>query len=108
MRILRICIQLAAFAAFSYQMVVACDKYFSDASYPTVKAVDIQDATLPDIYVCILDVEKNFERNGYNGFMDFMMGSVNDPSTESFVTWEGTNNLTYSSLTGILNFCFHS
>ena len=106
MRILRICIQLAALAAFGYQMVVAGGKYFSDASYPTVETVDIKDATLPDIYVCLLDVGENLKNNGYIDFMHFMMGSFVDSSTELFITWEGMNNLTYTSLTGILSFSF--
>ena len=91
-----------------YQMLVAWQKFNTFTTYPTVATKHIQDALLPDVYLCLDDddIDANFIKHGYSRG-GFYSGIITEGSTKSFLTWEGSNNVTYENITGI-KMVFHT
>ena len=54
-KLLRLSIQVVATGIFVYQMLVAWEKFNTFTTYPTVETKHIQDALLPDVYLCLDD-----------------------------------------------------
>ena len=94
---------MVATGIFVYQMLVAWEKFNTFTTYPTVETKHIQDALLPDVYLCLNDdgIDTNFKKHGYinNGFYS---GLITEGLAGSFLTWEGSNNVTYENITGII------
>ena len=100
----RRCIQAAALVIFAYQMIQAGTKYFSSGSTPSVQTMDIGDANLPDIYVC-LKISKKMQPEGteYATLEAFIRGNQakykNVRNGPKIVSWEGENDLPYENMT---------
>ena len=104
-RLLRLCIQVVALAIFTYQMIVAVEKYATFSSVPTEETKDIADAKLPDIYLS-MEVQRNsqiLEKHGYvkwrTRMKSYLRGTTLGAGKTFFVTWEGIH-ITQSVLWG--------
>ena len=110
-RMFRHCFQAVALAIFAYQMILAVNKYTTFSSVPTEESIEIADAKLPDIYICLKAKSNSLflEKHGYQfntgkGMPSFIGGYTYEAFKDSnniFVTWEGIYNLTYENITGI-------
>ena len=93
-------IQVLALSIFAYQMVEAVLKFIKFESVPSVGTMDIADAKLPDVFLCIPDSDqKDFKAhraNGYENFNAFNFGQVSN--TSGFVSWEGNGTQTYEKV----------
>ena len=108
-QLLRLSIQVVAMGIFMYQMLVAWEKFNRFTMYPTVETKRIQDALLPDVYLCLDDddIEANLKKHGYSNKRGLYSGIITEGLTKSFLTWEGSNNVTYENITGI-KMVFHN
>ena len=52
-RILKLFFQAISFVIFVYQSILAVRKFSTVSSIPSVETVDISDAKLPAIYICL-------------------------------------------------------
>ena len=101
----RYSVQVVAVAIFTYQMLLAVEKYLKFASIPTVETNDIAEANLPDIYICRPNpnISEILDKHGYHfGMPAFYVGRIKNGY--DFVTWEGKNNITYENFTRQLFF----
>ena len=95
----RRCIQAAALAIFAYQMIVAGTKYLSPGSTPSVETKDIQDAKLPDIYVCLKNIFNVKPEETEFADLTKFIGGIHAKNGSIIVTWEGENDLPYENMT---------
>ena len=100
-RLAKLIFQAISIVIFAYQSILAVRKFSTVSSIPTVETVDISDAKLPAIYICLKDTtfEENFEEQGYYTFSAFRDGRLANLGIEYAVSWEGNNSLPYRNLT---------
>ena len=65
----RKCVQIAALAVFTYQMVLVLGKYLTFSSTTVEETKDIKDAILPSTFVC----EKGMVTLLHTVFTEFVM-----------------------------------
>ena len=88
--LLRHCVQVAALAAFCYQMYVGATKYFGTATISSVHNKNIKAANLPDIYICPDNANDSVVIRDQR---DFLTGYPQN----NVVSWVGTNK-TYEDM----------
>ena len=93
-------IQVVALSIFAYQMVEAVLKFTKFETVPSVATIDIANAKLPDVFLCIPDSDqKDFRAhraNGYENYNAFNFGQISN--TTGFVSWEGNGTQTYEKV----------
>ena len=97
-RIAKFFFQAISFVIFAYQAILAVRKFSTVSSIPSVETVDISDAKLPAIYICLKNTsfKENLREQGYLSKKSFREGW---PHKKNSNILEGNNSLPYRNLT---------
>ena len=99
-RLAKLFFQAVSFIIFAYQSILAVQKFSMANFIPSMETVDISEAKLPAIFICLKDTDilmSNFEEQGYWSHFRFRYGDVDNQAGS--VSWEGNNSMPYKNLT---------
>ena len=101
---MRVVLQLAAAAIFTFQMQVALTKYFEFMTTPLSSTKNMSEVKLPDIFICPKEDDifntTRLWNEGYRAYNAFLMGHIFE--SNGLTSWEGWNMIPYINLTNIV------